>query len=1143
MKLNTKYESVAVQNERFPKQIFKLLFFLLLAFSFFSATASSSGQTVSLNEKNATLESIFKKIKIQTGYSFVFTGNSIKNAKKVSIKIINLKIEEALKECLKNQPLLFTIYNNTIIIKDKGSQTSTDIKNEIPKKAFVDFTNTFIVIKGKVVNEKNVPLYGANVIEKGTNNTTTSDFDGSFSIKVVNPNATLVITFIGYSKKEVPLNGNTIVNAILYPIDNILTEVVITGYGTQKKRDLTGAISSITSKEIRNLPVPNIQQALQGRLAGVYISNNTGKPGSTPIVRIRGFGTFGDNNPLYVVDGQPIDDINSINTNDVDRIEVLKDASSTAIFGSRGAAGVILITTKRGLVGKPAFNIDYNSGYSQITNSIKMLSSDQFYDFLNEASLNSGTLIDPKITKNYKRGYNTNWLNEASRVGVMQNFNTSLRGGNEGYKYSVQAGYFNELGVIKTTDFSRASLRLTNDLILSKNVNLGSTISLAQTIEAPENVSVGSIISADPFSPVYNDEADPFDPDYEFNKYAPTQYSFVENPVAVQARSFQKNKIWYLSGNIFLDFKLANGLYYKSFLGFDKIDKNESIFKPTFKLQYDDFNLSSNADAAQRLVSNLTEINYQALNYSWQNTIRYAAKIKQSSFDALVGITVDERDNRIVYASAGGIPRNTTNFQQFDNATNSYITRGGLSSEGLYSFLGRVNYNYDDRYLLTASYRADGSSKFGPDNKWGYFPSFSIGWNIANEPIVKNLKLSFIDLFKVRVGYGEVGNNRINGNYNFLDLVGTDFKYTYGFGGVVNQAYGVTSFGNKNLRWETSKQTNIGLDAAFFNNQLTTSIDYYEKKTDGLLLQVPLTLLTGYPNTPYSNAGGMINKGLELSLSLKRKIGSFNFEIGGNISTNINKVLSIGSGNEPIFGSVSKTVVGGSIGRFYGYVFDGLFQNQQQINNYSLVNSSGIKKLIQPNAQPGDLKFKDLNDDGVLNDDDRTFIGNPIPKFTYGFNINLEYKGIDLTAFFQGVQGVDVWSSYYTAFSPGLRNGVEEYYNGAWRGEGTSNFYPRISYLNANNNNRASSWWVQDGSFLRFQNLQIGYKIPSKILEKLKISNLRIFISGQNLYTFTKYSGADPEFGSQNPINNGVPNDVASYPKPRIISTGLNLKF
>jgi TonB-dependent starch-binding outer membrane protein SusC len=1139
MELNPNCRFLLFRGRSFLKKllIMKLILFFLLAMSI-NAFAGVYAQSVNLSEKNASIKTIFKEIKSQTNYTFVYTKSDIKKALPVTVSLKDVPVEQALRECFAGQPLTFTIYDKIVVIKEKDQAVvAAPLQQPIA-----------LVVSGKIVDENGKPLPGATVLEKGTANGVATNPNGSFSIKVSNGNAVLVVSFVGYERKEVAVNGQSSLTIALNPANSDLEQVVVVGYGTQKKSDLTGSIASVSSKDIQGLPVDNVVSALEGKVAGLSISTNNGEPGSTPAVTLRGIGTFLDNTPLYVVDGQPVTDMNSINTNDIQSIDILKDNSAAAIYGNRASNGVVLITTKRGSNGKPVVSLDSYAGVSSIPNPLKMLNSSQLYSFLTESYANANETINPDITKDYDRGYNTNWFQQATRNAVNENYNLAVRGGNDIDKYSVSAGYYDDQGTIKTSDFSRISLRVTNDINISKNISIGETVGLSYDKTHTLNVVVGNplsdILLADPFSPVINPNVSTSDPNYQFDKYAPTEFSYQPNPISSQAQNFNVTTAMNIVGNIFANVKILPGLNFKTLFGMDKSDSRIFNFQPTFALQYDSFNVSSGAQTyGQRSVNYLYQNDLDNFADSWQNTLTYDFKVKKSTFSLLAGMEMQDTKASNLNTQASGLPGNAPSFQVFSEATGGYFVTGGRTDIGEYSYFGRLNYNYDSRYYLTATFRADGSSLFAPGHQWGYFPSFSLAWRLDHEKFFQDLNANFISSLKLRGGYGETGNSLIPpgatttfiGTYSPTQVYA--FGGTYTTQGVNYPAYGPTTIGNPLLKWESSNETNIGLDAGFFNNRLTASADYYVRNTNGLLLQVPLPDLTGYPQgqDPYSNAGSIQNKGFEFSASYVKNTGDFTYNISGNISTDNNKVLSIGNGGAPILGAVSKTVVGQPIGQFYGYVFDGIFQNQAEIDADTY---SGVK--LQPNARPGDIRFKD-NGAGQL---EQTFIGNPIPKFNYGLTTNFGYKNFDVSLFFQGVAGNKVWASYLAASEVQQTNALLAGYQGAWRGQGTSNFFPIISQNNPNDNYRASSWWVQDGSFLRFKNAQLGYTLPGAWLgDKKFISSCRIYMSGQNLAVFTKFKGMDPEVGNTNVTNVGYTSDIANYPIPRIISVGVNAKF
>lgn len=993
-------------------------------------------------------------------------------------------------------------------------------------------------VRGVVKDGENKPLAGVSISIKGTNTVVISDEQGRYSINAVEGDQ-LEFSYTGMETKSTPVGKGNQLNIELASAAGSLDDVVVIGYGTQKKSDLTGSVVSLSEKNFKNYAVPNVSQLLQGKAPGVFVSTLSGQPGEQAVVRIRGFGTVNDNNPLYVIDGQLFNDLNNINPNDIQNIEVLKDASATAIYGSRGANGVILVTTKRARAGESIASFDSYVGVKSNYNPPRMQNSEQFYNFISTAYKNAAQTVDPKFTKQYERGYNTNWWDELSRDALTQNYNFNVRSGGEKSQSYFSLGYLDDKGPLIETDFSRLSLKFNAQYDLSKRITVGVNAGVARN----KSRNSGSLprfdflLQAEPFIPVINPLVSPDEPNYEYDKYAPTEWAFNPNPVSIMKLNDRQSRDINLFGNVFGRLKLFDGLSYFVQYNFEQNNNRFKLFVPTYRAVFSDLNLA-NQESKYNNVAQLTENTSYVVRSVIEQRLNYSKSFANHHFDAMVAMTYDENRSEVISAFKTGAPGNEEAFRVFDAANAGAQISGRPFETAILSYLGRLNYSYDDRYLLTLNFRADGSSVFSPGRKWGYFPSFSAGWRVNNERFFRELAVNNIfSNLKLRAGWGRTGNQNIN-SYAPVTLIGTNIENQWNFGTGPSQGYVPTNIGNPDIKWETSEQTNVGLDVGILNERLSVSIDYFVKKTKGMLLQPPLPVFSGYPNNPYSNAGSVENKGLELAVNYRTAIGQLDVNLGGNASFYKNNVTALDGGNRPLYGNVSKTEVGGPISRFFGWVTEGIFQNQKEIDQY--VGSGGEK--IQPNATPGDFRFADLDGNSVIDDKDRTYIGNPHPDLIYGFNIGVSYKNFDLSAFFQGTLGNELWNGMKSLTYPGASNAPEDAYTKAWFKEGDKATYPKPSLLNGNNNFRASNWWVEPGSFLRLQNIQLGYNVPGGLLKKSKLaSSCRIYVSGQNLVTITKYSGMDPEIGAVNPLNLGY--DPIRYPSARTVLAGINVQF
>ena len=982
-------------------------------------------------------------------------------------------------------------------------------------------------------------LIGVSVYEPGTSNGTTTDVNGNYSLNI--NGSQVSFSYVGYATKTLAVKASKVIN-IKLSSDTQLGEVIVVGYGTQRKSDLTGSVASINATQIKNQAVSNVSTLLAGKAAGVFVGADGGQPGASSVVRIRGYGTVNDNNPLYVVDGQYMDDLNNLNPADIERIEVLKDAASAAIYGSRGSNGVILITTKGGTKGKTEITFDGYVGAKSSYKAMEMMNSEQFYNFIMEAYKDDETFQasqKEKFTNQYKRGYDTDWWKEVTRTGFNQNYNLSIRKGSDKSRTALSLGYLNDQGAIIETYLKRYSVRFNQEYDLNSRITIGVNANIAKIDSKDSGLPAYSHIQkADPFTPVINPLVDPESENYKYNKYAPTEWAWEQNPVALINLSDRHNNAFNIFGNMFASVKLLDGLTYRFQYSLERNSSTYKNFSPAYQSTYSEYSLDPNMAAKYQEETRMTHNTWQTFNQTVENRLNYQKKIGLHHLDIMGAITYEKNDSEGVNAFKTGALSNDEIYHVLDAQTQNAQTSGGRTITSMMSYLGRISYNYADKYLATVNFRADGSSRFAKQNRWGCFPSFSLGWRITNEEFFKNLQIdNWVSSLKIRASWGQNGNQRIDNNARY-SLVGNGRDDQWCFGSGFSLGYLPTNSGNTELKWETSEQTNVGLDAVLFNNTLEISMDLYEKKTKDMLLSVEMPAFGAFPTWPYFNAGSITNRGFELALNYRNNIGKdFEYNVGVNLSTYKTEVTELTS--EYLQGQVSRTYVGGPIGRFYGHKQIGIFQNQEEIDNY--VDSKGNK--IQPNARPGDFKFAKLTEEGALNDDDRTFIGDPNPDLIYGFNLGFAYKNFDLSMVFQGTLGNDIYDGAIgqLAFA-GSHNSLEEAYTKSWKQEGDHAKYPRISNTDSNNNYRLSSFMIENGSYLRLQNLQIGYNLPKSFCQKSKLfQNCRIYVSGQNLFTFTKYSGLDPDLGVSNPLDMGV--DNVRYPTSRVLTLGVNVHF
>lgn len=1002
-------------------------------------------------------------------------------------------------------------------------------------------------VKG-VVSHVDGPMPQANVNVKGTSNYATTDFDGNYIIKNVDPNAILVFSYIGYQTQEIAVAGKTDLNVTLTANLNTLNEVVIVGYTSEKKSSITGAVATVDMAELSKTKVSDVGQALQGQVAGVSVSANTGAPGDGLKIRIRGEGTLGNNEVLYVVDGVATRDISFLNMSDVKSMTVLKDAAATAIYGSRSSGGVVILTTKSGVKGKSNIEVEYYSGTSYATNLPKILNADQYLTVMDQAWHNSNNnpanAVSPYSIDRANGKVNgialsdTNWLKELFASGKTDNLQLSFSGGSEKTQYLISGGYFGQNGIVvgdKDT-YKRINFRANINTEVTDRFKVGTNFQITSSKQdkmsssgdAPgvirhallrpsvlgvyKNVNDPKYKANDPYTdlPFYVSN----NPNDGWNK----NYELTSNPLAIVHFTDDVRSAFKAFGNVYGEYAFLadKSLKFRSNFGAEIIFDHNKAFGENFGDDNDnDPNELYPGQGRQNRPSNLNENRGEATTFTFTNTLNYTKTLAEKhSINALLGEETVSYDQSAVGGSRINYNNTTDPFRYLDYGSDiSKNSSGSAQSWNLISFFASANYGYDSKYFASGTIRADGSSRFGPNNKWGYFPSVSGGWVMSREKFMENAK--WVSNLKWRASWGQSGNQEIPNNAYETLVTET--------GGIIN----VVRYGNPDLKWETTTQTNFGLDLGILDNKLTFSVDYFDKTTNDILLAVGLPSATvGQINKTYVNAGVVTNKGFEFGANFQNNDHEFKYGISGNIATLKNNVEQLQQYVSEINDDKThtKTVVGQPISSYYGLKFDGIYQNQAEITSTLYSNTNG--------AKPGDIKFKDINGDGQINADDRTFIGSSIPKITYGFSFNAEYKRFDMSFLFQGVSGVDRYNDLKQILDYDSRpfNSTTAVLN-AWNGEGTSNTTPRNT-LNDNGGSQVSSVFVEDASYLRLKNLEIGYTFDPKIIGD---TYLRLYISGQNLLTFTKYTGLDPE--STSFIDQGT------YPQSSSILMGLKFKI
>ncbi|MPR34532.1 SusC/RagA family TonB-linked outer membrane protein [Salmonirosea aquatica] len=1004
-------------------------------------------------------------------------------------------------------------------------------------------------VSGTITDDSATPLPGVSVVAKGTKLGTTTNTQGEYSLNVPNNANVLVFSYIGYKTIEVAINNQSSISLKLEATEEALGELVVVGYGTQKKSSLTGAVSSVTPKDLKALPVVSVTQALQGRVPGVSVTNNS-SPGTEPVVRVRGVGSISLNpNPLYVIDGVPAGGLNNIDPKDIESLEVLKDASAAAIYGSRAANGVILITTKKGTPGKLNINVDSYVGTQSAWRTLDLLNRDQYIQYGSALLTASGQPVPGRFAALNTPVYegapttfaqtDTDWQGAMFRNAPITDNQLSVSGGTATSRFYTSVGYFDQKGILPYTNYNRYSFRINSDHKIKKFLTIGQTLMAATDSRTAEQDGGGrslvmNIMRMVPYWP----ERDPT----KLGGFSTTAQGLdatdPENPlrVAEQEQQFRVNNAFKLIGTIFAEIRFTDWLRYKFTAGTDFSTTRYNGFLPI----YNDGNRSrANATVEENRNQNFSTVFTNALTFE---------KTFGKHYVNVLGVA-EQQNSRYFGLSASGV-RPDNNIQVIQGVSNPNGS-SSRSENSLISYVGRLNYEFAGKYLLGASVRRDGSSKFAPGRKWGTFPAVSAGWRISEENFMKSVNL--VSELKLRGSIGQTGYNSI-GDYEWQPLVQAN-NTIYPFGNNKQLGSYFNKLGNSDLSWEVTTMTNVGLDVSLLNNKINLSSEYYVRQTDGLLLSVPLSTSIGYSESPLANVGSMKNHGFELTAGYAHSGRDFNWNLTGTFDVTRNKVLSLATPSATIYAGqngdfggfdITRTEAGHPIQSFYGWVVDGIFQSEEEVKSANALAGPG-GYYQNETTTAGDIRFRDLNGDGKIDPNDRTYLGSYIPKFSYGLNWTGNYKNFDFTVYFQGVQGNKVYNGTKVIGQGMLRlfNATTDVLD-AWTPQNTDTDVPRAVSGDPNQNSRTSDRFLEDGSYLRLKNLSIGYTIPTATLTKLTnnvVSRVRIYVSSSNLLTFTKYTGYDPEVSSKygNLLTNGI--DYGQYPQARTLMVGVNLGF
>jgi len=982
-------------------------------------------------------------------------------------------------------------------------------------------------ISGKITGSDGLPVSGVSVQEKGTAKGTATDANGNYTLTVTNPNAVLQISSLNYETQSIPVAGRESVDIVLSASSaKELQQVVVVGYGTQRKIDITGSVAQVKGEEISKQASYNPLSALQGKVAGVQITN-TGSPGSPPQITIRGVGTvYGNTNPLYVVDGVWYDDISFLNNADIENISVLKDASAESIYGIRAANGVILITTRKGRQNSKAV-ISYNGfvGNQVVTNQVKMATGPEYAQMINEVYALNGS---PALYADPSSFGTTDWYHQILRNAMVTSHQISVTGGGEKSTFDFSLGYYHQDGLVKTNGFDKYAFHVANDYQLTSFLKIGvnSTGIMSTSRDVPGGIFY-DLFNAAPIVPVYYADGSYGDPgDYKIA--AANQ----KNPQENIDYYNQHTTDWKMNGNVYAELKFAKYFTFHSSAGGDFEQSEGKNYTPYTNYYYIPV-------ALRTTHSTLSESRGETRNWIVENTLSFDKRFNEHSVKVLVGQGAQEYKFYGLSASAQDVPEGSgIEFLSLGTASTGQVSDNGSLSR-VNSYFGRVNYAYNDRYLLNASIRADGSSKFS--SSWGYFPSVGVGWVISNEKFMQNQKL--FDNLKIRGSWGKIGNMSVPANLSILTASQDPTLVYVGGDGSTATGASINTVVTPRTVWELGVGTDVGLEASLLSNRLYAEIDWYNRKTEKAIFDIPVLGSVGTTNgTVIGNQATFQNQGFEFLLTWKDHVGKdWNYSVSANAGLNQNKVLDVASGGNPIYqylgaDIITRTVVGQPIGEFYGRQVIGVFQSAKDIASYTSKDGT----VIQPNAKPGDFKYKDQNGDGVIDDKDRVVLGNPNPKVVYGINTSLSYKSFDLSLDFQGIAGVKIYNGNF-ALRYGGENYTQDFYDNRWHGEGTSNVYPSVNV--AGNNSLTNSFFVEDGSYFRVRNAQLGYTIfgQNGLRHNSAISRLRVYVNAQNPFTWFHYRGFTPEVPASAPTRAGIDENV--YPLYATYNFGVNLTF
>ncbi|GHT63070.1 SusC/RagA family TonB-linked outer membrane protein [Bacteroidia bacterium] len=1155
-----------------------LMSFFILLFCFFSSPAQAQNvkkNNISIEVKNEPIKNAFAKITKATNYKFFYDESVVADAPKVHLNFSSANLTDILAELENQSGLKFITEEGNITVSRKNAPVFTTTQQVVQRE-----------YSGIVTDDSGDPVIGASISVKGTNAGTVTNLDGYFSINAPS-GSVLAVSYVGYKPKEIALGNNTNLDIALNEDNKLLDEVIVIGYGVQKKSVVTAAISRVSSSDLETTTPTRIEDVLKGKVSGIQIIQSSGQPGADSKVRIRGIGTVNDANPLYIVDGMPVGGgINYLNPTDIESVEILKDAASAAIYGTRGANGVILVTTKSGKAGgKATISYDFSYGWQNPWKKKAVLDAKEYMTLMNEREINDNG--SPRYTpEQISAAKTTDWQDEVFNYDApVVSHQVSATGGNDKGGYFLSFGYFNHEGIIggnvDKSNYKRYSLRSNNSYTIFEEkgrnflnrVKVGSNIGYSRAVSSGLEANseygslLGSAVGFDPTIPVYATDPEAVlaqqplavkDKNGRVFSLPPAGFQEIANPVAMlyqpNASHLNEDKI---VSSFWGEIDILDGLKFRTSYDVDlAFWGNDGYTYPYF--------LASQGKNVAEGKGTVTSDMHRGFTWQVENVFSYDKTFGDHSIAVVLGQSAFKSTTRELYGSAVDPETTDPNKAQLNNTIGGETQErawggiGGATFHSLASYFGRASYNYAERYMIQATLRRDGSSRFGSNNKWALFPAVSVGWNVMNESFMKSLDLNWLNVLKLRGSWGRNGNENIGDlRYAAFNDSGQNYYFGGGYllgstdpGGTGTMVNGISpaALSNPDLRWEQSEQTDLGFDLRFLSNALSFSMDYYSKKTSNMLMDQPIPRYVGQ-GAPLANIGEMKNWGYEFEIGWKGRVSDFNYYVSANASRVYNELIKLGNASgENVYENAGASGVGEFIKAsngevfpyFYGLKTNGIFQNQAEIDAYTWTNpETGAVKKIQPNAKPGDVRFFDTNDDGSISSTDKVKIGKGMPDWMFGFTLGGDYKGFDINLFFQGTHGNDMFDFAQRGDIPAMNR--PEWMLQRWHGEGTSDRIPRMTSANPNGNWNSSDLYIKDGSYLRLKSAQFGYTLPVSLTRKISVQNLRIFVNAENLLTFTKYDGFDPEAATGEYTRLGV--DRGIYPQSRTISLGANITF